>query len=101
MSDEGDDVSHAITPPFRFAVVEDHPALYRGSYPLQKNVRFLNRLRLKTIVSLTPDPVGEGIATWCNGQGIRMIHLNINKQGKMEQHPIGYYEAKQAIQVLL
>jgi len=101
MAGQGDDVSHRITPPFRFAIVEDHPPLYRGSYPLQKNLRFLDRLGLKTVVSLTPEPIGEDIATWCSAQGVRMMHLKIEKQGKMGQHPIGYYEAKQAIQVLV
>lgn len=101
MADDGDDGFQDITPPFRFAIVEDHPLLYRGSYPLQKNLRFLDRLRLKTVVSLAPEPIGEDIATWCSAQGVRMMHLKIEKQGKTGRHPIGYYEAKQAIQVLL
>jgi tyrosine-protein phosphatase OCA6 len=99
MSDEDDKVSHTVTPPFRFGIVEDHPPLYRGCYPLQKNLRFLERLRLKTIVSITPEPLGEDIATWCSAQGVRMMHLKIEKHAKTEQHPIGYYETKQAIQV--
>ena len=87
------------TPPLRFAMVEDHPHLYRGSYPLPKNLRFLERLRLKTIVSITPEPLGENVATWCNAQGVSMMHLKTKKQAKKEKHPIGYYETKQAIQV--
>ena len=99
---EGDDdiVPQSHTPPLRFAMVEDHPPLYRGSYPLPKNLPFLERLHLKTIVSITPEPLGENVATWCSAQGVTMIHLKTKKQAKTEKHPIGYYETKQAIQVL-
>lgn len=99
---EGDDdiVPQNYTPPLRFGMVEDHPPLYRGSYPLAKNLRFLERLHLKTIVSITPEPLGENIATWCSAQGVTMIHLKTKKQAKTEKHPIGYYETKQAIQVV-
>ena len=87
------------TPPLRFAMVEDHPPLYRGSYPLSKNLRFLERLHLKTILSITPEPLGENVATWCSAQGVSMIHLKLSKDSKNAKHPISYYEAKQAIQV--
>jgi tyrosine-protein phosphatase OCA6 len=87
------------TPPLRFAMVEDHPPLYRGSYPLSKNLGFLERLHLKTILSITPDPLGENVATWCSAQGVRMIHLVATKSSKSKRHPIEYYETKQAIQV--
>jgi tyrosine-protein phosphatase OCA6 len=81
-------------------MVEDHPTLYRGSYPLSKNLRFLECLHLKTILSITPQPLGENVATWCSAHGVSMMHLKTNKQAKTEKHPIGYYETKQAIQVL-
>jgi tyrosine-protein phosphatase OCA6 len=98
--DASDDiVPQTDTPPLRFAMVEDHPPLYRGSYPLAKNLRFLERLRLKTILSITPEPLGEDIATWCSAQGVRMMHLTTNKEAKKARHPIAYYETKQALQV--
>lgn len=87
------------TPPLRYGIVEDHPPLYRGSYPHSKNLNFLQRLRLKTILSLTPEPLGEEIATWCSAQGVRMMHLKISKEKKKKKHPIGFWEAKQALQV--
>jgi tyrosine-protein phosphatase OCA6 len=87
------------TPPLRYALVEDHPPFYRGSYPRPKNLTFLQRLRLKTILSLTPEPLGEEIATWCSAQGVRMMHLKTSKEKKKKKHPIGYWEVKQALQV--
>src|SRR5277367_4758323 len=99
LENDGETVSKKDTPPFRFAMVEDRPPLYRGSYPLSKNLRFLERLHLKTIVSITPDPLAENVATWCSAQGVRMMHLKTEKQAKTEKHPICYYETKQALQV--
>jgi tyrosine-protein phosphatase OCA6 len=87
------------TPPLRFGMVEDHPPLYRGSYPLARHLSFLERLGLKSILSITPEPLGEDVASWCAAQGIGMIHLKLPKQSKTETHPIGYYETKLALQV--
>ena len=83
-------------PPLRFAVVEDHPPLYRGSYPHSKNLRFLERLHLKTILSITPEPLNNDIATWCGVQGVKMMHLKASKDKKQ---PISCYDTKQALQV--
>lgn len=41
-------------PPFRFSMVED--GLFRGGYPLERNLDFL---KVKTIISLTPEPLTE------------------------------------------
>jgi len=98
MSEDDVLASKTDTPPLRFAIVEDHPPLYRGSYPLPKNLHFLQRLRLKTILSITPEPLGDEIATWCSAQGVRMIHLKTTKE-RSKKHPIAYWETKQALQV--
>ena len=96
---EGSGLFRTDTPPLRFATVEDQPPLYRGSYPLTKNLSFLQRLHLNTILSITPEPLGENVATWCTAQGIGMIHLSMSKDSKKPKHPISYYETKQAIEV--
>lgn len=44
-----------LLPPLRFACVEGH--IYRGGYPTELNKRFLERLRLRSILSLTPEPI--------------------------------------------
>ena len=33
------------------------PSLYRGAYPREVNFKFLETLQLKTIISLTPNPI--------------------------------------------
>lgn len=45
-----------LIPPLRFHVIQ--PNLYCGSYPRLRNKRFLEGLGLKTILSITPEPIG-------------------------------------------
>ena len=64
--------SHApplLVPPLRFALVEE--GIYRGAYPSLINLRFLQRLQLRTIVSLLPESPTPDLLNWCKTQGIR------------------------------
>lgn len=85
-----------LIPPLRFAVVEKH--VYRGSYPRSINFPFLETLKLKTILSLTPAPPIEPVAEWCNERGIRMLHYPPDKSGK-KSIPLSHHDAKVAIEV--
>lgn len=58
----------ALIPPFRFNIVE--LLVYRGSYPTLKNFRFLKRLKLKTIVSITPESPSSDVLEFCQEEGI-------------------------------
>lgn len=99
--------SVALTPPLRFGVVAFPPpatdadsesscgdftrvtsfseCLYRGAYPKPRNLRFLETLHLRTIVSLTPKPIDDdpAIIQWAHAQnggaGIRMVHVRTEK----------------------
>lgn len=71
-----------IVPPLRFATVHDCPGLYRSSYPRSINTRFLRRLKLKTILSLTPKPLEGDVAEWCKQQNITLLHLECEKASK-------------------
>lgn len=60
--------------PLRFGVVQ--PNLYRGSYPHPQNVEFLKQLRLKTIISLTPQPLDQPeLLQYAKENNIEMIHI--------------------------
>ena len=48
-------VPEIYVPPLRFSMVQ--PSLYRGAYPREVNFKFLETLQLKTIISLTPNPI--------------------------------------------
>ncbi|EFJ19680.1 hypothetical protein SELMODRAFT_444121 [Selaginella moellendorffii] len=52
----------------------------RGAYPTMKNFRFLKRLHLKTIVSLTPEAQpNKDLRSFCQDQGIHLQHFHVDK----------------------
>lgn len=61
-----------LVPPLRFSMVEE--GLYRGAYPSLINLRFLTRLRLRTVVSLLPEPPSADLERWCAEQGVALHH---------------------------
>jgi tyrosine-protein phosphatase OCA6 len=61
-----------VVPPFRFAIVED--GVYRGAYPTLKNCPHLKSLKLKTIISLIPEPPTLDLDDFCAINGIDLIH---------------------------
>lgn len=56
INDTGNEVPDLLIPPLRFHVISSN--LYCGSYPRNRNKRFLEGLGLKTILSITPSPIG-------------------------------------------
>eukprot|EP00743_Colponemidia_sp_Colp-15_P009071 GILK01009897.1.p1 GENE.GILK01009897.1~~GILK01009897.1.p1 ORF type:complete len:262 (+),score=31.94 GILK01009897.1:75-860(+) len=66
-----------VIPPFRFAIVEE--GIYRGAYPTLKNFRCLRRLRLKTLLSLVPEPPTSDLVEFCEHQGIKNVHFTVAK----------------------
>ncbi|KAF1318951.1 putative protein tyrosine phosphatase, partial [Globisporangium splendens] len=67
----------ALIPPFRFSNVQQ--GLYRGSYPTLKNFRFLNRLGLKTVISVIPEPPTSDLAEFCAAEKIVNYHFYAEK----------------------
>lgn len=90
------DPRKTLIPPLRFAIVEKN--VYRGSYPRPLNFPFLESLKLKTILSLTPAPLIEPVANWCKQREIRIIHHPPNKSGK-KSIPLSHWDAKIAVEV--
>ncbi|KAF9968132.1 hypothetical protein BGZ70_006531 [Mortierella alpina] len=86
-----------LIPPFRFGTVE--PEVYRGAYPKQRNLRYLKRLKLKTILSLIPDAPDEVFRQFCADQGIKSIHLPVDKV--KDNVPLTYNRAVEAVQIII
>jgi len=63
------------TPPLRFGIV--NPNIYRGSYPTLRHFRFLRRLKLKTIISIIPEPPTADLTTFANIDNINILHINV------------------------
>jgi tyrosine-protein phosphatase OCA6 len=60
-------------PPLRYGLV--NADLYRGSYPTLANFRFLCRLKLKTILSVTPEPPTQDLLDFAEFIGAEIIHV--------------------------
>lgn len=93
----------ALIPPLRFAAVES--GLYRGTYPHAQNIRFLKRLGLKTILSLTPEPLSGEVVDFANENGIELLHLSCGpmqaKSKKKRAVPITSEQARDAVQHMI
>ncbi|CAB4256587.1 similar to Saccharomyces cerevisiae YDR067C OCA6 Cytoplasmic protein required for replication of Brome mosaic virus in Saccharomyces cerevisiae [Maudiozyma barnettii] len=66
----------SLVTPLHFNTVQLN--LYRGSSPREINIPFLKRLRLKYILSLTPEPLDETMTAFCKENDIKMKHIKCN-----------------------
>ena len=60
-----------LFPPENFAMVET--GVYRSAFPRSKNIPFLRRLRLKTVIALVPEEVSDTMTRFYASQGTRLI----------------------------
>lgn len=86
-----------LQPPFRFGMV--NPGIYRGSYPCLPNFRFLSRLQLKTILSLTPEQPSADIASFTEMAGASSIHVSIIRGASLQEPLLA--SLLQALQIIL
>jgi len=77
--------THDLLPPLRFATVADD--IYRGAYPTLGNYRFLRRLQLKTIISLTPEPPVLDLTNYCAVHDITNHHVAVDKYKESVELP--------------
>lgn len=75
--------SRTLVPPIRFAYV--NPGLSRGAYPTLRNFRFLSRLQLKTIISLTPEPPIPDLVLFAEMAGIKLLHVPISRTSALSE----------------
>mmetsp|Transcript_11944 Transcript_11944/g.24326 ORF Transcript_11944/g.24326 Transcript_11944/m.24326 type:complete len:298 (-) Transcript_11944:2324-3217(-) len=66
-----------LIPPFRFTIVEE--GLFRGAYPSLKNFRFLRRLRLRTLVTLSENPASRDLTEFCENESISLLRYDVPK----------------------
>lgn len=69
-----------LVPPLGFGCVGLD--IYRGSYPKPMFIRFLDHLALRTVITLSPDPLPEEITSAFATKGINFVHI----PGVSEQH---------------
>lgn len=68
-----------LIPPFRYCLIDD--GLYRGAHPSLKNMRFMRRLKLRTILSLIPEASGPSrdLREYCEAEQVRLIWHQVDK----------------------
>ena len=62
--------------PFRFRIIQE--GIYSGAYPTLRNYRYLKRLKLKTIISLTPEEPISDLKEFCKCEKIALQHYKAN-----------------------
>lgn len=92
-----------LVTPLRFGVVQ--PNLYRGSYPRPHNLRYLKRLRLRSILSITPLPLRDDIKQFAQENGITLIHIECagyaSKSKKKRNVPVPYSVARRSVEYMI
>lgn len=94
-----------FVPPLRFNTVQPH--LHRGGYPRQINFPFLLSLNLKTIISLTPEPINretdKALFEFAEQRNIKLIHLECARSGKGKKRgvPMGYTTVLEALDYMI
>ena len=67
-----------LIPPFRFSTIERD--LYRGAFPCENNFIYLKRLKLRTLVSLVPQPSDAArIAEFCADNDVKHFVFDVEK----------------------
>jgi len=69
--------ANTLIPPFRLAIVEE--GIYRAAYPQSRNLDFLKRLGLRTLISLLPSPPSEDLQQFCKEQKIRHMYFEVER----------------------
>lgn len=99
------DQIEVLVPPLRFGCVQEN--FYRGGYPRKVNFPFLSSLELKTIVSLTPDPIDAttdpSLYAFAQEHSIRLVHVECAQSGKGKKRgvPMGYTAVVRALDYII
>ncbi|KAJ3219406.1 hypothetical protein HK099_004721 [Clydaea vesicula] len=91
------DSCNLVNPPFRYQMVEEN--VFRGTYPKDRNLFFLKRLNLKTILSLTSDPPKNYLLDFCNSNQISSIHFKVEKP--KDNLPLTYQKVSSILQIIV
>lgn len=97
--------SDSLIPPLRFNIVQ--PDLCRGGYPRRANFPFLESLKIKTIISLTPDPItidtDPQLFEYANDRNITLVHIECAQSGKGKKRgvPMGYAAVLKALKFMI
>lgn len=87
-----------LIPPLRYEVVTEK--VYRGGYPTLRNFRFLNRLRLVSVLSLVPEPPTTDLEDYVNVMNLKIIHIPMDRHSLITNEDV-ISKFIQALKVIL
>ncbi|KAF0977215.1 hypothetical protein FDP41_003868 [Naegleria fowleri] len=90
-------LSNQLHPPFRFRCIA--PQIFVGAYPTLRNLRYLKRLKLKTILSLIPEKPITDLREFCDYEKIMIYHFQTPKY--KEQVSLSFSEVSTIIEMFL
>jgi len=67
---------HSLIPPSNYGAVVPG-RIYRSSYPEQKNYEFLKDLKIKSIITLVPEPISPEYQAFMEQSNIQHFHVHI------------------------
>lgn len=67
--------TETVIPPINFAQVL--PGIYRSGHPHQQNFKFLNSLKLNSIMYLSKDNYRNHTKTWAEENNLNIFHFKI------------------------
>ncbi|KAI9142625.1 tyrosine phosphatase putative [Paraphysoderma sedebokerense] len=75
-TNENESTRYPLVPPLNFAMVA--PGVYRSGYPNKKNLPFLKKLRLRSILYLCPEEYSSENLQFLNDNNIQFFHYHIS-----------------------
>ena len=66
-----------VVPPYNHAIVS--PGVYRSAFPTKKNLPYLQRLRLKTIVCITSEAYSQDVSDFLDEAGIAKMRVPLEE----------------------
>lgn len=88
-----------LFPPQNFGAVED--GIYRSGLPTELNYRFLESLRLKTVIVLSPESMDTQFASFLEDFRIRVVYIqNVSNDGFRGLSPVAEETVIEALHIL-
>ncbi|KAH7125285.1 tyrosine phosphatase family-domain-containing protein [Dendryphion nanum] len=89
---------HPVVPPINFGAVVEQ-SIYRSGYPQPENFGFLKSLKLKSILTLVPEPISPEYSRFMDEHNIQ--HFRVHIPANKGQVKIGACEMTQALKIVL
>lgn len=92
-------MASGLIPPINYGMVEED--LHRSGLPNEMNLRFIERLKLKKVIYLSPDDPDIVFLHFLEDNGIELVHLGANDTTRSPWAPISEETVLEALRIIL